>query len=188
MKTAEVKRFPNPRTLAHDERKCLFDPAVRSLMENLGQRRDVPAIEALSALRWAGKGLHLLSERWAERYGLTEGRLAIMFRLRHQADGGVALGELASMLNVSARNVTGLIDNLERDGLVERVPDAEDRRSIQARLTPAGRERIDGIWRESLAHQVHLTEGFSEEELTQLRHLCLRLVQNMHDRVEGGTE
>jgi DNA-binding MarR family transcriptional regulator len=124
-------------------------------------------------------------ERWADKHGLSEGRLQILMRLRHERDG-VALGELAQMLSVSPRNITGLIDNLERDGLVARVPDPADRRSVLATLTEKGRDRIDSIWRDAAHRQVSLTEGFSEEELAQLRHLCLRLVQNMSRAMKRG--
>jgi DNA-binding MarR family transcriptional regulator len=62
--------------------------------------------------------------------------------------------------------------------LVERVPDPEDRRSVRARLTAAGRERIESIWREGIEHQKDLVSGMSKEDLAQLRHLCLLLVEN----------
>jgi DNA-binding MarR family transcriptional regulator len=50
---------------------------------------------------------------------------------------------------VTARNVTGLVDALEHDGLVERLPYPNDRRASLVRLTPAG-ERLSG---ELLAEQ-----------------------------------
>ena len=71
-----------------------------------------------------------------------------------------------------------LVDHLERDGLVERVPDADDRRSVRARLTEAGRVRIEAIWKEGLEHQFEIVEGFNNDDLAQLRHLCLQLVEN----------
>ena len=163
-----------------DESGCLFDPAVRGMFP-AGQP-GIASIESLAALRVAHKGMHSSMERWAELHGLSEGRLALLFRLRKHGD--IALSDLADGLSVSPRNVTGLVDHLERDGLVERVPDPADRRSIHARLTPAGAERINSIWQAGLAQQSHITEGFSSEDLQQLRHLCLRLVENM--RKEAG--
>jgi DNA-binding MarR family transcriptional regulator len=164
-----------------DERGCLYDPNVRSMFTE-GQS-DIASIEGLAAMRLAFKGMHGLMERWAEKHGLSEGRLGLMFRLRRQ--GEVALSDLADALSVSPRNVTGLVDHLERDGLVERVADPTDRRSVRARLTPAGSDRIDSIWREALAHQTHITDGFSKEDLEQLRHLCLRMVENMTKKETG---
>jgi DNA-binding MarR family transcriptional regulator len=80
-------------------------------------------------------------------------------------------------LDSTPRNVTGLVDHLERDGLVERVPDPEDRRSVRARLTEKGQAKIDGIWKEGLQHQYALAGGLTKDEMAQLRHLCLTLVQ-----------
>lgn len=53
----------------------------------------------------------------------------------------VALSELASCQGCVRSNITQLVDRLEADGLVRRVDDPEDRRSIRAALTPAGRRR-----------------------------------------------
>jgi DNA-binding MarR family transcriptional regulator len=134
------------------------------------------AVEALTALKIASRSLGLLMERWAEKHGLSEGRMGVLFRLYRCGD--TPLGDLANDLGSSPRNITGLVDHLERDGLVERVPDPEDRRSVRARLTEAGRVQIDGIWKEGIEHQFEMVEGFSKDDLAQLRHLCLQLVVN----------
>jgi DNA-binding MarR family transcriptional regulator len=136
---------------------------------------DTAAIEALTAVRMAGRSTMLLQERWAEHHGLSSGRLGLMFRLMRCGD--TALGDLAEGLDSTPRNITGLVDHLERDGLVERVPDQEDRRSVRARLTEKGREKIAGIWKEGMARQYALAGGMSKEDLAQLRHLCLTLVE-----------
>ena len=46
--------------------------------------------------------------------------------------------DLGGELGVTARNVTGLVDALEHDGLVERLPHPSDRRATLVRLTVAG--------------------------------------------------
>lgn len=160
--------------IERDERGLLYMKRFRELFDPLNV--EVAAIEALAALRHAARSLHLLHERWGATHGLSEGRLGVLFRLYRCGD--LPLGELAEDLVVSPRNVTGLVDHLERDGLVERVHDTEDRRSVRARLTDAGRQRIESIWREGLEHQFEITAGMDKEDLAQLRHLCLQLVEN----------
>ena len=160
--------------LERDEAGRLFHPGLRALFDPL--KVDLTAVEALSAVRFAGRSVHLLQERWGALHGLTEGRMAILFRLYRC--GELALGDLAQELDTTPRNVTGLVDHLERDGLVERVPDPNDRRSIKARLTDTGRQRIESIWQEGLERQFTIVEGMSRDELAQLRHLCLLLVEN----------
>ena len=160
--------------LAHDEQGRLYNAGMRKLIGNL--KLDTGAVEALAALRMAGKSLHHLQDKWAEMHGLTEGRLAVMFRLFRC--GPTPLGDLAEDLDSTPRNITGLVDNLERDGLVERVPDPDDRRSVRATLTEAGKVRIEAIWKEGLERQFEMVKGFSKEDLAQLRHLCLLMVEN----------
>jgi DNA-binding MarR family transcriptional regulator len=184
MNTGEMK-FPDVRDprlgqeLARDEQGRLYSPRLREVMAPLGI--DTSVMEAMAALRVAGKFMHLMQDRWAERHGLTEGRLAVMFRLYRQGD--CPLGDLASELETTPRNITGLVDHLERDGLVERVPDPQDRRSLRAKLTPAGRARIESIWMEGFEHQRVVTEGLSKDDLAQLRHLCLQLVENAREEL-----
>ena len=133
----------------------------------------------MAALRNAAKQLHHAQERWAESKGLSEGRLGLLFVLHRFGEEGISLGRLAELQRVTPRNVTGLVDSLEKDGLVERLPDPDDRRSVRARLTAAGRERIDSIWKPTIDKQFPLTRGFTRDELVQLRHLCLKLLANV---------
>src|SRR2546421_5371859 len=169
--------------LQTDAQGFLFDPRVREVLKRQGRRVE-PGTEALAAVRILGKKLHAGMERWADRFGLSEGRFQILVRLKHQPTGRFTMGELAEMLDVSPRSVTGLVDNLERDGLVKRVDDPNDRRSVYAELTEQGRERIETLWRETASAQAALTHGLKESEVIQLRHLCLRLIQAM--TVEEG--
>ncbi|MFI5283169.1 MAG: MarR family winged helix-turn-helix transcriptional regulator [Candidatus Dormibacterales bacterium] len=152
----------------------LYSPRLRELFEQM--KGKTAAVEALAALRFAARSISLLQDRWAEGHGLSEGRLGVLFRLYR--GGTMPLGDLAHNLDSSPRNITGLVDHLERDGLVERVPDPDDRRSIRARLTEAGRTRIEAIWKEGLERQFEVVEGLTNEDLAQLRHLCLQLVRN----------
>ena len=173
-----AKSMPTERegALAHDELGRLYSPNVRAMFDE-ALPVSLSQMECLAALRMASKGLHRLMEHFSERHGLSEGRLGLMFWLRRQ--GEVSLSDVAGGLTVSPRNVTGLVDNLERDGLVERVPDQADRRSVHARLTPKGSELIDSIWGEAMAQQTPLLDGLSPEDLGVLRHLLLRVVENI---------
>lgn len=174
MNDPELKEFKLGRSeLARDEDGRLYDKTFRALMGPLDV--DTSAIEALTALRMAARSLLHLQERWAEQHSLSSGRLAVMFRLMRCGD--TPLGELAEGIDSTPRNVTGLVDHLERDGLVERVPDPADRRSVRARLTEKGRTTISGIWKEGMAHQYALAGGMTKEDLAQLRHLSLTLVE-----------
>ncbi|MEP7105347.1 MAG: MarR family transcriptional regulator [Chloroflexota bacterium] len=181
MNRSEIKDSPFHRMhIEPDKDGCLYMVETRDMLKSVGSER-LPGIEAMAALRMVGRVMHLNMERWAEQHDLSEGRIAVLFRLRKANDQRLAMSELASGIGVSPRNITGLVDHLAEDGLVERVPDPSDRRSIQAQLTAKGMDKIDSIWRASVDAQTEVTKHFTRDELNQLRHLCLRLVQHMRE-------
>jgi DNA-binding MarR family transcriptional regulator len=182
-RTGEARRID----FATDEDGRLFSPQMREVISGHASPESVPALEACAAMGHAARLMHLAMERWAEKEGLSEMRLGILFMLRHAGDS-VPLGTLAAKLHVSPRNVTGLVDNLERDGLVARVPDLADRRSVLAQLTERGRDRVDALSAVAAERQSCLMAGFDEEELAQLRHFCLRLVMNLSQPLQTDKE
>ncbi len=168
--------------LERDPRGRLYDCRFRDMARAMRSGRpdlNLHAVEALAALKAANRAIQLLMERWAEQHGLSQGRLQVLFRLLRAEGHRLPLGELAEELDVSPRNITGLVDRLESAGLVERVPDPSDRRSTQAHLTDPGLAKIRSIWRQALELPIPFVAGFSQEELVQLRHLCLRLVERI---------
>ena len=73
----------------------------------------------------------------ARRYDTTLPRFDALAQLARAPDG-VTMGELSRLLMVTKGNVTGLVDRLVADGLVERCADPMDRRSSIVRLSPTG--------------------------------------------------
>jgi DNA-binding MarR family transcriptional regulator len=96
----------------------------------------------------------------------------------------MSLGDLAAALDVSPTNITGLVDHLERDALVVRAPDPEDRRAIKASLSPLGRAKVAAIQKEMGRVRETILAGFTDDELKNLRHLCLKLVRNTHVKLD----
>jgi DNA-binding MarR family transcriptional regulator len=160
-----------------DETGCLFDRRVREHLQRGIPESEVAATEALAALRVASHGFRTAMDRWLEHHGLSESRMGVLWRLRTQ--GPLMLGDLAESLDVSPRNITGLVDHLEKDGLVERFDDPEDRRATRVRLAPAGKQKLSDIKNQISSQRVGVVAGFTDEELKQLRHLLLKMVRNM---------
>jgi DNA-binding MarR family transcriptional regulator len=164
----------------------LHDAAMRRAVVEMGGEGSVEVFEALGALRLAAKRIHDAMERFAEGYGLSESRLRVLTRLCHRPSRQLPLGALAEGMDVTPRTMTDIIDVLERDGLVKRVPDPADRRSVQAVITEAGLERINTMRQDATAKQAAVTDGFTADQLIQLRHLCLLVVRNLSSDQEGA--
>ncbi len=126
-----------------------------------------------------GSGVGDRIERSLEPVGLS---LAKMGVLRHLVAAGesLPLGQLAERLSCVRSNVTQLVDRLEADGLVKRVPDPGDRRSVLATLTEEGRRAYEAGAHAQAAAEADLLSGLSEEEQAQLANLLTRLGSHAH--------
>src|SRR5262245_35704261 len=78
--------------------------------------------------------------------GLTRARGALLFQLYRQ--GPTVQRVLSRALAVSPRNITGLVDGLEADGLVARAPHPTDRRATLVALTDVGKSTVAVLDRE----------------------------------------
>lgn len=79
-----------------------------------------------------------IRSRLRAAFGITLPRFDLMAQLERHPEG-LRMGELSRRMMVTGGNVTGITDQLEREKLVQRVPDPHDRRAWAVRLTPAGR-------------------------------------------------
>ncbi|MGX1544437.1 MarR family winged helix-turn-helix transcriptional regulator [Streptomyces adustus] len=84
--------------------------------------------------------------------------------------------KLAQKLKCEPSNVTGIVDRLESRGLVERRPDAADRRVKLAAATDEGIQVARSL-RESLHFAREPLAGLSEEERVVLRGLLRRMLE-----------
>jgi DNA-binding MarR family transcriptional regulator len=71
--------------------------------------------------------------------GLTFPRYEALMLLSFTRTGALPLGKIGERLQVHRTSVTNIVDKLEADGLVRRVPHADDRRATLAAITDAGR-------------------------------------------------
>jgi DNA-binding MarR family transcriptional regulator len=117
-----------------------------ALSDELGFRRpiDARAHEAVLSIFVTASLLGKEADRVLQGFGLTQAQFDILMLLRYQtADGSADQTSLGRMLVVNRSNVTGLVDRMERDGLVTRLGDPADRRVKRVRMTPAGARLLE---------------------------------------------
>ncbi|MEU8038512.1 response regulator [Streptosporangium sp. NPDC049078] len=166
-----------------DPEGFLYDPRVRVAMARFadddGDLGDLLTFEAGAAVRTANHAVERMRAHGSQGRGVSAGALDLLIRL-HAGERGISIGELARAAGISPRNATGLVDTLEHDGLVRRVPDPGDRRSVLAEITSAGRAWVEAFREPSRLAMRAMFQGFTPEELIVLRDLCLRLAANQH--------
>jgi MarR family transcriptional regulator, organic hydroperoxide resistance regulator len=105
------------------------------------------------------------------------GQEHLVYRLA--IEEGVSQAHLADALCLDASTVTKMLLRLERDGVVERRPDADDARVSRVYLTAHGRALVKPVlhlWNEM---EERLVQGMSEAERVLLRRLLLQILSNL---------
>jgi DNA-binding MarR family transcriptional regulator len=95
---------------------------------------------------------------------LTMPQLKILFLL--YGGGAVSMGELAAPLEVKLSTITGIVDRLVEQGMVQRGDDPRDRRLVLCHLTDDGRQIVDRLYR---AIQIQVTKILEKLTLEDLR-------------------
>lgn len=119
--------------------------------------------------------------RLRQRFGTTLARFDYLAQLERQPEG-LRMSALSSYLMVTGGNVTGLTNQLEAEGLVERVADPDDGRSWRVRLTPRGRGEFTRMAAEHEAWLTELFDGFGLREQQQLYDLLGQMRMHLAQR------
>ena len=106
-------------------------------------------------------------------YDLTLPQFGVVESLGHL--GEITLGELSRKALSSSGNMTVVVDNLEREGLVHRRHCQEDRRVIYVDLTPKGKKLFNAIFQRHARCITGLAAVLTEEEQEQLCGLLKKL-------------
>jgi DNA-binding MarR family transcriptional regulator len=93
------------------------------------------------------------------------------------ASPGLTQQALGTVLGILPSRLVILVDELEKDGLVERRDTPEDRRSYALHVTAKGREMLDHIGRVAREHDVAMCAALSEKEREQLAVLLGRVAE-----------
>lgn len=136
--------------------------------------QDTASAEMMFSLLGAA---HALEARIEERLGLVGLSMSKLGVLTHLVDAGtpLALSELAARLSCVRSNITQLVDRLEADGLVQRVNDPADRRSVRAAITGLGEQRQVAGARELATVREGFTEALSDTDRASLARVLTAL-------------
>lgn len=113
-----------------------------------------------------------------QEYETTLPRFDVLAQL-HREDGPLTMGELSRRLMVTNGNVTGLIDRLAREGLVERKPAPDDRRRQMVAMTDQGQAFFETMAEDHQGWIADMTGDLNAGEKRDLFRLLGRLKQSI---------
>jgi DNA-binding MarR family transcriptional regulator len=136
---------------------------------------DPTAVEACMVTLLTSRAAMQAFDAHFARHGLSEGRFTVLMLLLMHPEHNQSPSELADRAGVTRATMTGLLDGLERDGLVAREPHPADRRTIVARLTSKGEEFLRAMLPDHFRRVAALMAALTEEEQRQLVNLMVKV-------------
>jgi len=137
------------------------------------------AQEAVLHLLRTSDELHRLGSNFFANHNLSHGRFSVLMFLALDISGQQVPrtpAEMAEWTGCTRATMTGLIDTLERDGMVHREPDPHDRRMLRIALTEKGSTFIQGLIPEHFRRINALMSNLSSDECKQLTALLEKVM------------
>jgi MarR family transcriptional regulator for hemolysin len=129
----------------------------------------------LAARRWRS----LLEDRLRPR-GHSAPRMEVMSSISHGSRLSAQI-EIAKRIGIEGPTLTRMLDMMEAEKLVERLPDPADRRAKLIRLTEQGQDSLAEAGAVAASLREQLLCEFSEEELEQINRFFERFLQRIRD-------
>jgi DNA-binding MarR family transcriptional regulator len=135
------------------------------------------AVEASMEFLRIGANVHVRLEALFNEYSLSSGRFALLMLLRQEPSRQLQPSEFARRAQVSRATMTQFLDHLERDGLIKRVDDPNDRRSMSICLTPKAETVLKKVIPAHLKYLEGVTSVLTRAERKQLFALMSKLIR-----------
>ncbi|MCX7717772.1 MAG: MarR family transcriptional regulator [Candidatus Sumerlaeaceae bacterium] len=167
-----ISQWPMPRHVP--DRAALERMAVRF------PQLEIETAETYLALLTASTELHRALSKHYAAHGLPSGRFVVMVSLLNAPNQTATPSELADQLGVTRSTMTGLLDSLEREGLLERLPvSPDDRRCRAVRLTPAGVRKMEAVMPDHLQRVSALMKPLKPSERKTLARLLATIMKGL---------
>jgi len=132
---------------------------------------DITAVSSFLYLLRIATDLSVALDTCLSKHGLLQGRWWVLILLMREDSKTSKPSSLAEKAGVTRATMTGLIDGLEQNGLVERVYTKDDRRSVLITLTDAGQAKLDAVMPDYYRRLRQCMKVLDEEKRVQLQQI-----------------
>jgi DNA-binding MarR family transcriptional regulator len=158
------------------------------LTEELGLDKPIQTVEHESFLNiiYTGTMIARASFRYFQGTDLTDAQFNVLVQLKCSAQRSLSQSVLGRRLVVNKADMTGIIDRLERAGLVVRLPHPKDRRVHMIAMTDKGEKMVDSLEPGYLDGVERLMAGISGKELKDLNGVLETVRKNIAQMMFDG--
>lgn len=145
-------------------------PMIKKLLSKLNvpyKKGDLKKIEMFLGLLGQMDTIQKHLDRHFAQFNLSPARFSLMILLSYESGQQWTPLSLAQQLSVTKPTITGLLNNLESENLIERVPNPADKRSHVCRLSMKGKQCLQKILPAHFSMMGSVAGAYSSSDLTQ---------------------
>ena len=174
---SEIKQ----QTAKPDFRK--FDARLKALFPEL----DVDFMVGFGSTMLMLHTFMVLTESYFQSLGTSKGRFLILVRLLiSDSPVGESISSLRPFYPISYAAMSGVLDTLEKDGMIERLSHPSDRRKVNIRITEAGRAFMMDFVPKHLENIKALSSLLTEEDRVMLPEIVQKLIRGFEGFLARG--
>jgi DNA-binding MarR family transcriptional regulator len=143
---------------------------------------DLPTMALIARLGRAAQLVNGRIDQLAAEYGVHRGEGDVLFALRRSGPPyRLSPTRLANALLVTTGTMTNRLDRLEKRGLIVRVPNPDDRRSLDVELTTKGKHQVDEAVTKHSANERDMLAPLSKRDRSDLDRITRKLITHLGD-------
>jgi DNA-binding MarR family transcriptional regulator len=165
------------------DRIHMMQDHVREHVRELTGLEDTSGIELFGLMRMMMNLCEAIETQHLSDSDLSGPRWGLLLRLvaeeQHGGMDGITPSSLSRFQRVSRNTISALLRGLEKQGLIQRALDRDDRRRFRIQLTAAGRQLVNSTAPKRIEHLNHMVSGLSRSEREQLIALLSKLYRSL---------
>jgi Transcriptional regulators len=106
---------------------------------------EISSIKLVSMLDKTADLIQQIFDKFYKEFKLSKTQFSALYRIYLAGEVGITLSILGDQMSVTKANITSLVDRMVARGLIKRIVNENDRRSIKAVITSEGREILENV-------------------------------------------
>lgn len=138
---------------------------------------EINSIKVIGMIDKTANLMQLIFDQFYKNYKLSRTQFSALYRIYLTGEEGITLSILGDQMSVTRANITSLVDRMVARGLVQRITNENDRRSIKAVITTEGIEILEKVLPSNQVFSSEILNCLTKQEKKSLYELLLK-VQN----------
>lgn len=136
---------------------------------------EIDSMRLIEIIVRLGGSIERLFDKFYKTFKLSKPQFTALYRIYLTGEEGIQMSALGDQMSVSRANITSLVDRMVARGLIERVTNENDRRSVKAVITTEGKEILEKVLPDKEVFTSEVLNFLSDKEKEHFYELLIKV-------------